>query len=105
MFEPLDTMAEAALALCSGDADTMTGRIAYSLQLLVELQRPVHDLHGVHLLDGWQPLDLPAVIGRQEEYLASQGWPDHIMLRPRTQSPTVTPTRNGAAAGIVTVTS
>jgi hypothetical protein len=42
----------------------------------VELQRPVPDLHGVHLLDGWQPLDLPAVIGRQEEYLASQGWPD-----------------------------
>jgi NAD(P)-dependent dehydrogenase (short-subunit alcohol dehydrogenase family) len=76
MFEPLDTMAEAALALCSADPDAITGRIAYSLQLLVELQRPVHDLHGVHLLDGWQPLDLPAIIGRQEENLASQGWPD-----------------------------
>ena len=34
MFEPLDTMAEAALALCSGDPSVLTGRIAYSLQLL-----------------------------------------------------------------------
>ena len=28
-------------------SDAITGRIAYSLQLLVELQRPVHDLHAV----------------------------------------------------------
>ena len=76
MFEPLDTMAEAALALCSGDPAVMTGRIAYSLQLLVELRRPVHDLHGVHLVEGWQPDDLPAVIARQEERLAAQRWPD-----------------------------
>jgi hypothetical protein len=29
MFEPLDTMAEAALALCSGDPGALTGRIAF----------------------------------------------------------------------------
>jgi NAD(P)-dependent dehydrogenase (short-subunit alcohol dehydrogenase family) len=76
MFEPLETMAEAALALCCGDPATMTGRIAYSLQLLVELQRPVLDLHGEDLVEGWQPGDLPAVIARQEANLAKQGWHD-----------------------------
>jgi NAD(P)-dependent dehydrogenase (short-subunit alcohol dehydrogenase family) len=76
MFEPLDTMAEAALALCTGDPAVLTGRIAYSLQLLVELRRPVRALHGAGLVDGWQPTDLPAVIARQEEYLAGLGWPD-----------------------------
>jgi NAD(P)-dependent dehydrogenase (short-subunit alcohol dehydrogenase family) len=76
MFEPLDTMAEAALALCSADPNVLTGRIAYSLQLLVELGRPVRDLHGERLVEGWQPVDLPAVIARQEANLAKQGWPD-----------------------------
>jgi NAD(P)-dependent dehydrogenase (short-subunit alcohol dehydrogenase family) len=76
MFEPLETMAEAALALCCGDPDVLTGRIAFSLQLLLELRRPVLDLHGEQLVDGWQPQDLPAVIERQEANLASRGWPD-----------------------------
>ena len=76
MFEPLETMAEAALALCSGDPAVLTGRIAFSLQLLVELKRPVLDLHGEGLVEGWQPADLPAVIARQEANLAKQGWPD-----------------------------
>jgi len=76
MFEPLETMAEAALVLCSCDPAAVTGRIAYSLQLLVELQRPVRDLHGLELVDGWQPGDLPAVIAGQEANLARQGWPD-----------------------------
>jgi NAD(P)-dependent dehydrogenase (short-subunit alcohol dehydrogenase family) len=76
MFEPLDTMAEAALALCSGDPGVLTGRVAYSLQLLLELNRPVFDLHGEHLVDGWQPGNLSAIIDRQETNLAKQGWPD-----------------------------
>ena len=76
MFEPLDTMAEAALALCSGDPAVLTGRIAFSLQLLLELQRPVLDLHGEQPVEGWQPEDLPAVIARQEANLAGRGWPD-----------------------------
>jgi NAD(P)-dependent dehydrogenase (short-subunit alcohol dehydrogenase family) len=75
MFEPLETMTEAALALCTADPDILTGRIAYSLQLLHELHRPVRDLAGESLLSGWQPADLPAVIARQAAKLAEIGWP------------------------------
>ena len=76
MFEPLETMAEAALALCTADPAVLTGRIAYSLQLLVELQRPVLDLSGEELVEGWQPGDLPDIIARQEQSLRDRGWPD-----------------------------
>jgi NAD(P)-dependent dehydrogenase (short-subunit alcohol dehydrogenase family) len=76
MFEPMETMAEAALALCASRPDELTGRIAYSLQLLLELRRPVYDLPGERLVEGWQPDDLVAVIERQEANLARQGWPD-----------------------------
>ncbi|MYB04403.1 MAG: SDR family oxidoreductase [Acidimicrobiaceae bacterium] len=76
MFEPLETMAEAALALCTGDPDRLTGRIAFSLQLLTELRRPVFDLLGESLVDGWQPEDLPDIISRQEQSVAGRGWPD-----------------------------
>ena len=76
MFEPLETMAEAALALCSGEPDVLTGRIAFSLQLLLELGRPVRSLDGGELVEGWQPADLPAVIAGQEENLAESRWPD-----------------------------
>jgi NAD(P)-dependent dehydrogenase (short-subunit alcohol dehydrogenase family) len=65
-FEPLDTMAEAALALVAGDPDTLTGRIALSLDLLAELDRPVYDLRGANLVDGWQPADLPAIVAAQD---------------------------------------
>ena len=76
MFEPLETMAEAALALCAGDPTVLTGRLAYSLQLLIELRRPVHDLLGDSLVEGWQPDDLPVVVARQEAGLADVGWAD-----------------------------
>lgn len=76
MFEPMETMAEAALALCTTDPELLTGRIAFSLQLLAELQRPVLDLHGEDLVDGWQPEDLPGIIAGQEQSLAGRGWPD-----------------------------
>lgn len=76
MFEPLDTMAEAALALMTSDPDVLTARIAYSLQLLLELRRPVLDLHGESLVDGWQPADLAAKIAAQEANLAERGWPN-----------------------------
>jgi NAD(P)-dependent dehydrogenase (short-subunit alcohol dehydrogenase family) len=55
--EPLDTMAEAALQLCSRDPRSLTGRVAYSLMLLAELQQPVYDLDGKDLVKGWQPDD------------------------------------------------
>src|SRR5205085_900201 len=53
--EPEETFAEAALALCTGDPAVLTGRVAYSLSLLVNLGRAVHTLDGRALLEGWQP--------------------------------------------------
>jgi NAD(P)-dependent dehydrogenase (short-subunit alcohol dehydrogenase family) len=88
MFEPMDTMAEAALALCTSGPDELTGRIAYSLQLLLELRRPVYDLQGEGLVEGWQPDDLLPVIDRQEANLAKQGWPDaYLFGRPHSPRP------------------
>ncbi len=65
-FEPLDTMAEAAMALVAGDADVLTGQITYSLDLLAQLRRPVYNLRGTELVDGWQPEDIPAIRDAQE---------------------------------------
>lgn len=53
--EPAECFAEAALALCTGDPRALTGRVATSLSLLVELDRPVRTLDGAELVDGWQP--------------------------------------------------
>jgi len=46
MVEPVEAMAEAALALCSGDSAKLTGRVLYSLGLLEELGRPIRTLDG-----------------------------------------------------------
>ena len=46
VIEPVEFMAEAALALCAGDPSTLTGRVAYSSPLLLELARPVRTLDG-----------------------------------------------------------
>ena len=64
-MEPIETMVEAALALCVCDPATFTGRVCYSLSLLSELQRPVYDLRGESLVDGWQPADIPDRIAAQ----------------------------------------
>lgn len=56
--EPLETMAEAALLLCTVDPSKVTGRVTYSLPLLAEFQRSVMSLDGTELLPGWQPADL-----------------------------------------------
>jgi NAD(P)-dependent dehydrogenase (short-subunit alcohol dehydrogenase family) len=88
LFEPVETMAEAALALCTGDPAVLTGRIAFSLQLLLELDRPVRGLDGRSLVDGWQPADLPAVIRAQEAFHATNGWPSAFDFhRPHTPRP------------------
>jgi NAD(P)-dependent dehydrogenase (short-subunit alcohol dehydrogenase family) len=76
LFEPVETMAEAALALCTGDPAVLTGRIAYSLQLLLELDRPVYDLSGTTLVEGVQPADLPDKIRGQIEFHLTTGGPD-----------------------------
>lgn len=57
-IEPMETFVEATLALCTGDPDQLTGRVAYSLSLLVELERSVYDLSGRHLVAGWQPNEI-----------------------------------------------
>ena len=64
LYEPLDTMAEAGLALCTADPATLTGQVTTSLQLLADLHRPVYDLRGAELVEGWQPEDLPPKIAR-----------------------------------------
>jgi hypothetical protein len=55
--EPMETMAEAALALCSGERE-LTGRVATSLSFLVQQQRPVRTLDGQSLVAGWQPSEI-----------------------------------------------
>ncbi|MFK7895208.1 MAG: SDR family NAD(P)-dependent oxidoreductase [Myxococcota bacterium] len=57
--EPVETMAEAALLLCCGEPQEVTGRIERSLELLVATGSPVRHLDGCALLEGWQPADIP----------------------------------------------
>lgn len=56
--EPEETMAEAALLLCTADPAKVTGRVAFSLPLLKEFGQPVRTLDGTALVEGWQPDDL-----------------------------------------------
>ena len=70
--EPLETFAEAALALCSGDPRVLTSRVVYSLPLLAELDRPVYTLDGTRLYEGWQPSHDDPRKGRAT-YLAALG--------------------------------
>jgi NAD(P)-dependent dehydrogenase (short-subunit alcohol dehydrogenase family) len=57
MIEPVEAMAEAALALCCCDPQRLTGRVAYSVKLLADLGRPIRTLDGSALYEG----PLPAV--------------------------------------------
>ena len=96
--EPVATMVEAGHALLTGDPAVLTGRIAYSLQLLVELQRPVYDWENRELVEGWQPADIPQHIWFDEAFHAKNGWPDPFdfhrvhtpypdLLRPNGRAP------------------
>jgi NAD(P)-dependent dehydrogenase (short-subunit alcohol dehydrogenase family) len=88
-FEPLDTMAEAIVLLATCDG-SFTGRIAYSLQLLYEARRPVFDITGSSLVEGWQPDDLPGVISRQSGALEAFGWMTPFEFhRPSSPDPVV----------------
>ena len=44
--EPVEQMAEAVLALATGDPATLTGRVVTSAAILAELGRPVRNLDG-----------------------------------------------------------
>lgn len=59
IVEPMETMIEAAVVLLTGDPAVLTGLVAYSLSLLYQLDRPVYDLAGEELVEGWQPADFP----------------------------------------------
>jgi NAD(P)-dependent dehydrogenase (short-subunit alcohol dehydrogenase family) len=72
LYEPLETMAEGALALCTADHATLTGQITTSLQLLADLQRPVYDLRGVQLLEDWQPEQLPPRIEKMRQHATGE---------------------------------
>lgn len=50
--EPIELMAEAALALCTGDPARMSGRIAYSGPFLAEIDRSARSLTG----EVWSPV-------------------------------------------------
>ena len=52
-YEPMESMAEAALHLCSGDRARLTGRCVLSLPLLRELGATVHTLDGRAPLAGF----------------------------------------------------
>ena len=57
-LEPMETMCEAILALCTANPQELTGRITYSLSLICELNRAVYTLDGFELLPGWQPAEI-----------------------------------------------
>ena len=75
--EPEETMAEAALLLCTGDPAKVTGRVAFSLGLIREFGRPVRTLDGLALVDGWQPEDIDPV----------GILPDHLVFNPAPAVP------------------
>jgi len=58
LTEPLEAMAEAALALATAPA-SLRGLVVRSYELLVQLGRPVYDLHGDAVLPGYDVADLP----------------------------------------------
>jgi NAD(P)-dependent dehydrogenase (short-subunit alcohol dehydrogenase family) len=76
IWEPTETMVEAGFALITGDPSVLTGRIAYSLQLIVELQLPVYDFTGTKLMDGWQWQDVITNIKADEKFHEGNDWPD-----------------------------
>jgi NAD(P)-dependent dehydrogenase (short-subunit alcohol dehydrogenase family) len=53
--EPVEGMAEAALALCSASPATLTGRVVYSNDFLKQIGRQVRTLDGRELLGDWKP--------------------------------------------------
>jgi NAD(P)-dependent dehydrogenase (short-subunit alcohol dehydrogenase family) len=53
--EPVEAMAEAALALCSGDPGRENGRLVYSTEFLEQIGRATRTLDGRHALEGWKP--------------------------------------------------
>jgi citronellol/citronellal dehydrogenase len=53
--EPVEGMAEAALALCTVDPAVFTGHVVYSTPYLTETGRQIRTLDGKALLENWKP--------------------------------------------------
>jgi citronellol/citronellal dehydrogenase len=53
--EPVEAMAEAALALATVDPTVTTGRCVYSGEYLAEIGRKIHTLDGQAVLENWKP--------------------------------------------------
>jgi citronellol/citronellal dehydrogenase len=88
IWEPVETMVEAAYALCVADPNVLTGRIAYSLQLIVELGLEVHDFSGRALLEGWQVEDvIPRIKGTERFHLENDNPGAFDYHRPHTPYP------------------
>jgi hypothetical protein len=54
--EPPDAMAEAALALCTGDPAVVTGLVVYSTTYLEKIGRKIRTLDGSRELGDWKPV-------------------------------------------------
>lgn len=90
IWEPVETMVEAAYALCTGDPNVLTGRIAYSLQLIVELGLTVHDFTGRELMEGWQVENIiPRIKGTEKFHLDNNNPGAFDYHRPHTPYPDV----------------
>ena len=53
--EPVETMAEAALALATVDPENFTGQCVYSGEYLAQIGRKTHTLDGRSVLENWKP--------------------------------------------------
>jgi len=53
--EPVEAMAEAALALCMVDPSVCNGRCVYSSEYLAEIGRKIRTLDGKSVLENWKP--------------------------------------------------
>ena len=73
LYEPLDTMAEAAVVLATADPEVLTGQVTYSLELLAALERHPLDLRGSTELDGWEPASLGPRIEAMKASRAATG--------------------------------
>jgi len=72
-LEPVETMAEAALALSNVDPTTMTGQILFSIDFLLDQGITVHDLDGRQILDQWSGTNLQAFRDAQQAIRAANG--------------------------------
>jgi hypothetical protein len=54
--EPAEAMAEAALALCTGDPHVVTGLVVRSTEYLEKIGRKIRTLDGSRELGDWKPV-------------------------------------------------